>query len=590
MQIRIRTKMVLVLLLVSSALSCASLLIVRYAVQKHVRQALAADLADSVSAFQNEQHLREISLTRSAQLIANLPSLKALMTTHDPATINDAAVDFLKLSGSDIFVLADREGKIVALHGKGATISTRLAQPLLTATLASDSPNDWWFGAGQLYEVSIQPIYFGSEDEHSELGVLVLGYQIGREIAREVSSVARSQVAFCYGDRLVTSSLFSAEKQQIEQVPCALRSNPMDLELGGEQFLATSMGLSPGTHPVELIVLKSFDQATRFLKGLNWLLLSLGAVIVLLGACLTVLISNKITRPLGRLVGAVHALKKADYSYPLIEQGSHEIVELTGAFRAMRDTLRKTQQELLAAERMAMIGRMAGSLSHDMRHQLSAIFANAEFLCSTKLTDSERDELFSEIRIAVNDMTDLVDSMLEFSRNSQNLRTVQTNLVPTLEHAIKAVKAHPEFRSSDIRLVSLPVHEGCFDPKRLERAFYNLLLNAAEAVSARPEGDGRVEVIVMDSEESIRIRIIDNGQGIRPEIQKAIFDPFVGFGKEHGTGLGLTIARKILQDHGGDVTIESAEEGRTIFAAVVPLRATAGTEAAPHSHGTGSVA
>ena len=78
----------------------------------------------------------------------------------------------------------------------------------------------------------------------------------------------------------------------------------------------------------------------------------------------------------------------------------------------MRDTLQQTQRELLYAERMAMIGQMAGSISHDMRHQLSAVYANAEFLCNTRLTTAEREELFSEIRIAVNEMTDLVDSML----------------------------------------------------------------------------------------------------------------------------------------------------------------------------------
>lgn len=576
---RIRTKMLLVLLLVSSGLSCASLLIVRRSVQRHVRDALATDLSASVSAFENAQRLRELTLVRSAQLLASLPTLKALMTTRDAATINDASVDFWNLSGSDILVLADRTGNIVALHTKRPGVTPQIAQPLLQESLTQDLPTDWWFGSGQLYEVAVRPIYLGPESEQNELGVVVVGYEMNDKIAAEVGAVARGDVAFCYGDRVVTTSLTSSRAQQINQILPKLQPTPTPVELGGEQFLGESIRLSPHIRPVSLAVLDSFDQATEFLKSLNRLLLALGAVTLLLGAALIVLISNAVTRPLGKLVSGVHALQQGDYSYPLVEHGSREVAELTGAFRHMRDTLQQTQRELLHAERMAMIGQMAGSISHDMRHQLSAVFANAEFLCSTKLTTAEREELFSEIRVAVNEMTDLVDSMLEFSRTQQTLHAAHGNLVTVLEHAIRTVKSHPEYRNRDITLCSRELHAGCFDGKRLERAFYNLLLNAVEAVSAQSDGEERVQVIVMQDDRLITTRIIDNGPGIPPELEKTIFDPFVGFGKERGTGLGLTIARKILQDHGGEVEIESSAQGRTIFVAKLPVLGTAPAEA-----------
>jgi signal transduction histidine kinase len=105
----------------------------------------------------------------------------------------------------------------------------------------------------------------------------------------------------------------------------------------------------------------------------------------------------------------------------------------------------------------------------------------------------------------------------------------------------------------------------------LERAFYNLLLNAVEAVSTQADGEERVQVIVMQDDLQITTRIIDTGPGIPSEIENTLFDPFVGFGKEHGTGLGLTIARKILQDHGGEVEIESTARGRTVFVVMIPV-------------------
>jgi len=576
---RIRTKMLLVLLLLSCGLSCASLLIVRYSVQRHVRAALADDLDVSVSAFRNAQRLRELTLVRSAQLLASLPTLKALMTTRDAPTINDASVDFWNLSGSDILVLADRSGNIVSLHTRSSRITPQIAQRLLQESLAQDLSTDWWFGSGRLYQVAAQPIYLGPENEHNALGAVVVGYEMNDKIAAEVGTVARGEVAFCYGGEVVTTSLPSARAQQMSNILTKLQTTPTQLELGGEQFLAESIRLS-SIRPVSLAVLDSFDRATEFLGSLNRLLLALGAVTLLLGAGLIVLASNAVTRPIGKLVSSVHALQKGDYSYPLVEHGSREVAELIGAFRQMRDTLQQTQRELLQAERMAVIGQMAGSISHDMRHQLSAVFANAEFLCSTKLTTAEREELFSEIRVAVNEMTDLVDSMLEFSRTQQTLRAVPGNLVTVLEHAIRTVKSHPEHRNCDITLCC-EAHPGNFDARRMERAFYNLLLNAVEAVAAQADGDERVQVIVMQDDQLITTRIIDNGPGIPSEIEKSLFDPFVGFGKEHGTGLGLTIARKILQDHGGDVEIESTARGRTVFVATIPVLGTAPVEAGP---------
>jgi signal transduction histidine kinase len=573
--------MLLVLLLVSSGLSCTSLLIVRYSVQRHVRDALTTDLDASVSAFKNAQHLRELTLARSAQLLASLPTLKALMTTRDALTINDASVDFWNLSGSDILVLADRTGNIVALHARRPGITPQIAQTLLSESITQELSTDWWFGYGQLYQVAVRPIYLGPESEHNTLGVVVVGYEMNDKIAAEVGAVARGDVAFCYGDKIVTTSLTPARMQQMSQVLQKLQATPTQVELGGEQFLGKSIRLPPNIRQVSLAVLGSVDQATEFLRSLNRLLLALGAVTLLLGAGLVVLTSNAVTRPIGKLINGVHALQKGDYSYPLVEHGSREVAQLIGAFRHMRDTLQQTQRELLHAERMAMIGQMAGSISHDMRHQLSAVFANAEFLCSTKLTTAEREELFSEIRIAVNEMTDLVDSMLEFSRTQTTLRAAPGNLVTVLEHAIRTVKSHPEHRNCDITLCSCEVHPGNFDARRLERAFYNLLLNAVEAVSTQADGEERVQVIVMQDDLQITTRIIDTGPGIPSEIENTLFDPFVGFGKEHGTGLGLTIARKILQDHGGEVEIESTARGRTVFVVMIPVLGTGPAKANP---------
>ncbi|PYX95535.1 MAG: hypothetical protein DMG71_08990, partial [Acidobacteria bacterium] len=140
------------MLLISSALTCTSLLVVRRSVQTQVRNEIFADLRNSADTFQNFQREREATLTRSAELLADLPNLRALMTTRDEATIQDASADLWRLAGSDLFVLADRSGRVVALHTVTSGFSRNLAQEFLLNSLDQRS-GQWWFGGHHLYEV-----------------------------------------------------------------------------------------------------------------------------------------------------------------------------------------------------------------------------------------------------------------------------------------------------------------------------------------------------------------------------------------------------------------------------------------------------
>ena len=116
MKLRMRTKFLLSMLLISAGLTWTSLLLVRRTVQAQVKKSIFADLHNSVSTYQNFHRERELTLTHLAELLADLPNLRALMTTQHEATIQDGSTDLWRLAGSDLFVLADRTGKVVALH------------------------------------------------------------------------------------------------------------------------------------------------------------------------------------------------------------------------------------------------------------------------------------------------------------------------------------------------------------------------------------------------------------------------------------------------------------------------------------------
>ncbi|PYU48896.1 MAG: two-component sensor histidine kinase, partial [Acidobacteria bacterium] len=452
---RLRTKFLLSLLAVSSSLTFATLWLVHRSVRVQLKKEIAEDLQNSVIVFRDFQRQREITLTRSAELLANLPSLKALMTSRDAATIQDASGEIGRLAPSDVFVLANPVGKVLAIQTTVPGITRSAAEELLKTSLKADQPSFWWYGAGHLYQVFLQPVYFGPAKNDNLLGVLCIGHEISEGLAMELSRIASSQVAFFYGSTLIVSTLQPEQQSGLAR----LSPNPSDLSgpipkgfrLGEEEFLATTVELAPSIPPfVRLSVLKSYDKSAAFLDSLNRVLLGLGLLAVVAGSGMVFLISDTFTKPLANLVSGVRALETGDFAYPLAIRSGDEVAEVAAAFERMRIHLQRSQQELLAAERLATIGRVAGSISHDLRHPLTAVVANSEFLCERDLDTQQREELYREIRAAVDQMTDLVDSLLEFSQVRESLRRVFGPIEATLERAVHTVRARPEFRGLNI--------------------------------------------------------------------------------------------------------------------------------------------
>ena len=571
-RLRLRTRFLLSMLLITAGLTATSLLLVRRSVQNNARQGLVVNLRNSVSTFENFQHEREIMLTRQAELLADLPITRALMTSTDPVTIQDASQAVWQIAGNDLFVLIDRRGKAVALHTKTPGFTPETAEKYFAQSLNQEDSSYWWFGEHHLYQAFIQPIYRGSRTEGSLLGFLVIGHEINDRLAQEVSKVAASQVAISYGNEIVASTLTAPQTQSgslRDLIAGALPQHELrDVEVGNERFLATSLDLSSQqTVPVRLSVLGSYDQVTQFLVQLNRYLLLLGFLAVLVGSGLVYLISHTFTRPLGSLVAGVRALERGDFHHPLDPHGRDEVAELTRAFDRMRASLLKSQRDLLESEQLATIGRMASSISHDLRHSLAAIVANSEFLCDGRLTTAQREELYQEVRTGVNLMTDLIDSLLEFARTRESLNPAYGSVYDTVQRAVQAARLHPRHHERSIQIYCQGHCPGWFDSRKLERALYNLLLNACEAA---PTTGGVIEVTITENAGSIAIAVSDNGPGVAESIRDRLFHPFVSYGKENGTGLGLAVVQKIVQDHGGEISAERTSDNKTVFKILLP--------------------
>jgi signal transduction histidine kinase len=225
---------------------------------------------------------------------------------------------------------------------------------------------------------------------------------------------------------------------------------------------------------------------------------------------------------------------------------------------------RPAPRQLIEAERMSAIGRMACSISHDMRHSLTAIYANAEFLERHDICASARADLLLEIQEAVLAMTERIESLLQFGSSGRKSRLVRAGVSLVVEKAVAAVKFHPDGRNVSITVGRFPPTEADIDARNLESAIYNLLLNACQA-AARSTHVPEVKVHLTEVEERIYLTILDNGPGIPASVRRTLFDPFVTAGKPNGTGLGLTLARRVAEEHGGSVCLEESNRGRTVF-------------------------
>jgi signal transduction histidine kinase len=573
---RLRTRLVLSLIFTTAVLSGASLLIVQNYLGKRARSEISSkEIPNSLEAFRRLALTDQKQRLQAAKMSADLPIIQSVMTIKDKRTIEDTSRDVWRLAESDLFVLADADLRIKALHSSSGAFDPEVAKAALTKSWQQHHlTRDWWFEGGRLYEVYLQPVSRIAVQDF--LGVLVMGYAVDERVAATAKRLTSSEVAFRYGQEVVATSLTASQQQELSQksvVAGGQMSKPEDIFLEGEHFVAGSIGLLPeGSKPVTLTVLESYDAATLFLQDVNRLLLGVGLVVLISGSVLMFLISHTLTRPLSRLVSGVVALQKGDFSYPLNLQRKDEVGELTSAFDTMRKSLKESQQHLLQSERLATIGRMASTISHDLRHPLTTVLAYAELLSEGNLDDRQRTEMYRQIRSSVNNMADLIASLLEFSKAQEALQLSYGDCVDTLQDTIRAVKMRPEFRRIQVTLLHEGNTQGWFDFAKLDRVFRNLLRNACEAVG--PDS-GRVRVQAIGGKNRVEITVSDNGSGIPESIRDEVFQPFVTSGKPDGTGLGLAVVQKIVLDHGGEVSVESTGAEGTTFKLTLPCTAAA---------------
>lgn len=572
---RLRSQLLIAALLIILGLTGSLLFFIRHTVNVEIQKQVRDGTEESVRAFESVQRQRELQLSRTAAMLADLPTLKALMSTEHAPTIQDGSESFWRLAGSDLFVLARPDRQVVALHMTRPGWSVATAEHDLKRSVDLGEDASWWYDDGRLYWVFLHPVTAGAGSNVQQLGILAVGYQVDSAVAQQLAIVTGNQIALTTNDSVIASTLPPRDEaglqRHVRSVSATGGVDSGEIALDTDHYAYSSVLLHGSLpSPVRCYVMMPLVPVNTFITRLNRSIYIMGAVAALFGVFLFGFVARTITRPLDNLVAGVKALAAGDFTYSINPRGSTELVELSTSFAQMRGQLLALQQQRIETERVAALARAASSISHDLRHYLAAVVANAEFLYEADELKLNRHEIYDEITTAANQMTDLIDSLRELSYQRSAITPTRTRVDQVIRRAIEAIHAKPEFRNSRVLLVAPDDLEGMLDSRKLERVFFNLILNACEATQG---ANGSITVDARRDADCFEIRIQDEGTGIPPSIRNDLFDPFVSFGKPNGTGLGLAIVSKIVQDHSGTVCVEKTSDAGTTILVRLPFSA-----------------
>jgi signal transduction histidine kinase len=239
------------------------------------------------------------------------------------------------------------------------------------------------------------------------------------------------------------------------------------------------------------------------------------------------------------------------------------------------------QKELIASERLAALGTMAGMLVHDLRGPMTVIRGWAETLLDGDVPPVEAAERARFIVEAVDRLERMTTETLDFARGAERLVLRSVSLGILLADLAAGIEAE---------LPGLAV-ERDFDPKeggrrvildvdKIRRAVSNVAANARDAMGGRGRlrFSARIEPLAAADGPSDHLVVVlaDEGPGVSPEIRERVFEPFVTLGKKRGTGLGLAVARRFVEDHGGRLELLAAQAspaGGACFRLALPLGA-----------------
>jgi hypothetical protein len=308
----------------------------------------------------------------------------------------------------------------------------------------------------------------------------------------------------------------------------------------------------------------------------HMVLLVAGAGAVAICGALLVVLTYTVQRPMVELQQKIARLGSGDLSVAVsFSHRNDEIGDLGRNFNQMVQQLRESRTEIerlhrtqmSRAEHLATLGELATGLAHEIRNPLAGIAGVIEIIGRDLPSTSPARSVVKDVRQEIARINHIVTDLLQTARPHPP-KVHKSDLNTTVEHAVMLGRQQALAKSIEISLVkdpSLPEVE--HDSDQIHQLLLNLLLNALQAI----DSDGKIKVSVRQHGTAAVVEVSDNGRGIAPDHLPNIFRPFYTT-KGDGTGLGLSLARRIVEDHHGRIDVTSGVGQGTTFAVVLPLQ------------------
>lgn len=552
-------------LAVTAVFGLTGWMVQRYAATVSQRS-LEEEIRTSLQAYESLWSARVHNLTAISRVISSMSDVRAAFMTGDKATIRDTAGQLWSQvsEGDASFVVLDPTGAEIASLGGGLPFSISPALMEVARKRFPGQVSGYLRRGSHLYYVVLTPVYVQAEaNEQALLNVLLIAFDIDAGLAQDLKQITHgSDFVLVSGSDVIASTLPNVRAASV-RAGAGTRGDMRRIQLNGQDYLLLGANLRDmvGNLTGELFIIRSFAGAAGTVAELRRTVAVFWTVGLVVALALTYLLSRRVLEPVKRLDRAAEEVTKRNYDYRVPVETNDELGRLAMTFNEMCDSIRSAREDLIRQEQIATIGRLSGSIVHDLRNPLAAIYGGAEMLVdSAELSPEQQRRLAANIYSSSRRIQELLQELLDVSR-AQTKPIEVCRLSDIVMAAREAVDRNAEARSVAIRLDVPEDIEVLVARDRLERVFVNLMDNA---IGVMPDG-GTVRIRGHVELGSAITSIEDDGPGIPEEAWPTLFKPFASFRKKNGLGLGLALSRQTVLESGGDLWAERSAVGARLM-------------------------
>jgi two-component system, NtrC family, sensor kinase len=315
----------------------------------------------------------------------------------------------------------------------------------------------------------------------------------------------------------------------------------------------------------------------RIVELTKLFILSTVAIIGFLSLAISLVMLKFVKKPLTRMAKNMAKVEAGDLSVRMTSHGKDEIGQLIVSFDSMVGRLDSAKKELEAfhfqqmerADRLASVGEMAAGIAHEIKNPLTGIAAAITVLKDDFPPGDGRVMIINEVLEQISRLDKTVNDLLFFGKPTV-AEPSWTDINGALKKILVFASQHRGGKGIEKRLELKddlpPVY---VDPKQIQQVFLNLFLNAVQAMQQGGTLTVQSDLSLVDGVEMVRVRVTDTGPGIPPQILEKIFTPFFTT-KAQGTGLGLPICHRLVEQHGGRLSVVSRDGHGTTFTVELP--------------------